>query len=479
MKKTLLLTATLSAVATSTKAANEHLPNMILIYMDDLGYGDLTVTGAQGYTTPNLDRMSMEGMRFTQFYTPSPVSSASRAGLMTGCYPNRISIYGALMPGSKVGISSGETTIAEMLKTKGYKTCIVGKWHLGDAKEFLPLQHGFDEYFGLPYSNDMWPYGQKAKRGEKPVVSTKHPPLPLIEGNNVLRYIETLEEMDELTTLYTERSIDFIQRNRENPFFLYLPHAMVHTPLACSEKFRGKSEQGPFGDVMMEVDWSIGEILKALKEHDLEKNTLVIFTSDNGPWINFGMHAGSAASMREAKSVTFEGGQRVGCIMKWPAVIPNGVICNRLSSAIDIFPTLAEITGAPLPERKIDGVSILPLMKAVPDANPRQYFFYYFQNNKLNAVRDARFKLVEPHDYRTYEGFLPRDDGQGGQMGNAHTDWALYDLRRDPGERYDVQELYPDVVERLKKELEKMRADIGDSNTKTTGSGVRPSGSLK
>ncbi|MGM9741216.1 MAG: sulfatase [Candidatus Cryptobacteroides sp.] len=477
---TLLLTGSSFQVALSGMApgrAGDDRPNIIIINMDDMGYGDLTVTGAQGYSTPNIDRLSFDGIRFTQFYSPSAVSSASRAGLMTGCYPNRISIYGALKPGTGIGVNTSETFISNILKELGYVTAAVGKWHLGDDYEFLPLQRGFDEYFGLPYSNDMWPYGYMVKPGE---IQTERvmdrPELPLYDGNNVVRYIKSMDDQDELTTLYTERAVDFISRSRKRPFFLYFAHTMVHVPLAVSDRFRGKSEQGLFGDAMMEVDWSVGQIVDAVRRIGAEKNTLIIFTSDNGPWMNFGARAGSSAGLREAKHVTFEGGQRVPCIMKWPGKIPQGAICNRMCGAIDILPTIAAITGGSLPENKIDGKNIFPLMLGDNSYRAHEYLYYYVQNNQLDAVRDDRFKLVEPHKYVSYEGMLPHDDGSSGKRCTRQTDWALYDLRRDPGERYDVKEMYPEVVERLQKALDAMRQECGDSNMDVIGTEVRPAG---
>lgn len=455
-------------------------PNIILINMDDMGYGDLTVTGAQGYSTPNIDRLSFEGVRFTQFYSPSSVSSASRAGLMTGCYPNRISIYGAIKPETGIGVHPDEIFISQIVKKVGYTTAIVGKWHLGSEFEYLPLQRGFDEYFGLPYSNDMWPYGYLVRPGEVPTERVmKRLELPLYNGNKIEKYIKTMDDQNSLTELYTKYAVDFIHRQRKKPFFLYFAHTMVHVPLPVSDKFRGKSEQGLFGDAMQEVDWSVGEVLKALREAGLEENTLVIFTSDNGAWINFGMRAGSTGGLRDAKHVTYEGGQRVPCIMKWPAQIPAGWICNQLTSGIDILPTITAIVDGQLPERKIDGVNILPLMQGDKSFKPHNYFYYYDQKNQLDAVRDERFKLVEPHLYITYDGTLPHDDGTPGPRTKAYTDWALYDLRRDPGERYDVKSLYPKEVERLKQALEVMRKQCGDSNMHRKGKEVRPAGKMQ
>ena len=485
--KTLLLTTgcvlPFLGVRAEEKSAGvtaSRYPNVILFYIDDLGYGDLTLTGAQGYTTPNIDRLAHDGMFFTQFYSPSAVSSASRAGLMTGCYPNRVSIYGALMPGTGVGLNPEEQTIPKILKEIGYKTCIVGKWHLGDEPQFLPLQMGFDEYLGLPYSNDMWPYGYSAKRGDRhpEVTNKKSPKLPLYEGSRVLEYIESQDDQDELTTRYTDYAVDFIKRNHGNPFFLYVAHTMPHVPLGVSGKFRGKSEQGAYGDVMMELDWSVHQIVETLEKEGLTNNTIVIFTSDNGPWINFGDQQGSAGGLKEAKHTSMEGGQRVPCIVKWPNVVPAGLVCNRLASAIDILPTLVEITGATMPENKIDGVSLLPLWQGDLSVSPRDLMFYYYGNNNLRAVRDARFKLILPHKYFSYENSLPRDGGYPGKMCEVEVELALFDLRRDPGERYDVNDLYAEEVLKLQKVVAAMREDIGDSITSVEGKNVRPSGCI-
>ncbi len=299
-------------------------------------------------------------MRFTNFYSAQPVCSASRAGLLTGCYPNRIGFSGALFPSDTVGINSNETTIAEMLKEKGYTTAIFGKWHLGCLQQFLPLQNGFDEYVGLPYSNDMWPIGVDGKRHTEEKWGT-YPDLPLIEGNETKELITDLKSQDKLTTLYTEKAVDFINRNADQPFFLYVPHSMGHIPLGVSDKFRGKSEQGMYGDVMMEIDWSVGEIEKALQANGISDNTVFIFTTDNGPWLNFGNHAGSAGGLREGKTTSWEGGQRVPFIIKWPGKTPAGTICNKLGCAVDILPSFAKIAGANLPPLKIDGVDITEL----------------------------------------------------------------------------------------------------------------------
>ncbi len=464
------------------KPDKEGPPNIIIIFMDDMGYGDIGSYGAIDYETPNLDKMAVEGMRFTNFYAAQAVCSASRAGLLTGCYPNRIGISGALMPWSKVGINDKEMTIAEMLKQKGYATGMAGKWHLGHQKQFLPLQHGFDEYVGLPYSNDMWPVdfdGTPVTENSARPWKSKYPQLPLIKGNEKIREIRTLDDQGTLTTIYTERAVDFIKRHKNEPFFFYLAHSMVHVPLGVSDKFKGKSKQGLFGDVMMEIDWSVGQVLKALKDNGLEDNTLVIFTSDNGPWLNFGNHAGSTGGLREGKGTSWEGGQREVCIVKWPGVVPEGTICNKLSATIDLLPTIAAITGAQLPEHKIDGVNILSLFKGEKDANPRDHFYYYYRRNSLEAVRKGSWKLVLPHRYRSYVGVLPGNDGFPGKYASDSTGLALYDLRRDPGEAYDVKDLYPEVVDDIMKLVEEARADLGDDLTGNEGTGRRPVGRIE
>ena len=401
------------------KHPGQQPPNIVLIHLDDMGYGDLTATGATGYRTPNIDRLCAEGMRFTNYYSAQAVSSASRAGLLTGCYPNRIGFAGALGPKSKTGLNPDEETMAENLKKAGYATAIVGKWHVGCRPGLMPLDHGFDEYFGLPYSNDMWPHHPQ---------TSSYPPLPLYEGRKVVNPSVSAADQAQLTTRYTEHAVDFITRRSEGPFFLYLAHSMPHVPLFVSDKFKGKSEQGLYGDVMMEIDWSVGEIFKTLRELGLEDNTLVILTSDNGPWTNYGNHAGSAGGLREAKATTFDGGNRVPCIMYWKGKTLPGTTCNKLASNIDLLPTFAEITQAPLPTRKIDGVSILSLIEGKKDANPRESFVYYYNKNDLEAVTDGMFKLVFPHKYVTYGAYEPGNDGQPGKLTNLEI--KIADLKR-------------------------------------------------
>jgi len=448
----------------SDAISQNRKPNIILVYIDDMGYGDIGITGANSYLTPNFNQMQKDGVFFTQFYSPQAVCTASRAGVLTGAYPNRIGFAGALDHTSKMGLNPDEQTIPELLKTKGYKTAAYGKWHLGHLPEFLPRQHGFDEFFGIPYSNDMWP--------NHPTGKNYYPPLPLIENETT---IQTNPDQSQFTTLFTEKSLSFIEKNKSNPFFIYLAHPMPHVPLFVSEKFKGKSRQGLYGDVMMELDWSIGQIRNKLKELKMEENTLLIVTSDNGPWINYGNHAGSTGGLREGKGTSFEGGQKVPCLMTWKGVIPGGTICNNLASSIDILPTLASITGAELSGRKIDGVSIYGLMRGDFSQNPRDHFLYYYRKNSLEAIRKGDWKLVLPHHSRTYEGFKPGLDGMPGQVNENHfVEGGLYDLRRDPGERYNVRGDYPEIEAELLKIAAAAREDLGDDLTKNPGKNRRP-----
>ena len=444
--------------------------NIILVNLDDVGYGDFSCNGAYGYTTPHIDQLASQGVRFTHFLAGQPISGASRVGLLTGCYPNRIGFSGAPGPDSNYGVHQDEMTMGELLKQKGYVTAIFGKWHLGSQYQFLPLQNGFDEYYGLPYSNDMWPF--HPQQGEV----FNFPDLPTYDGNEVVGYNT---DQTRFTTDYTMRSIDFIKKNVQagKPFFLYLAHNMPHVPLAVSDKFKGKSEQGLFGDVMMEIDWSIGEVWKTVQELGIEENTLIVITSDNGPWTNYGNHAGSAAGLREAKATTFDGGNRVPCIVYWKGHTQAGTICNKLASNIDLFPTFAEISGAPLPQRKIDGVSILSLIEGKTDANPRTSFVYYYNKNDLEAVTDGEFKLVFPHKYVTYGAYAPGNDGKPGKLATVELRASeLYDLRRDPGERYNVLHQYPERAAKLMKIANEMRSQLGDDLIRVKGTENRKPG---
>lgn len=468
----ILLGFTLLGSAWKMKPAPPTTPNVVLFFMDDMGYGDLSVTGALDYTTPNLDKMAAEGTRFTNFLAAQAVCSASRAALLTGCYPNRLGLSGALGPNSPIGLNPDEETLADLLKERGYTTGIFGKWHLGDKKQFLPLQQGFDEYYGIPYSHDMWPLHPAQDKAH-------YPPLRWIDGNEPGPEIRNLDDAALITGTITDRAVSFIRKHSKKPFFLYVPHPLPHVPLAASGSFKGKSARGIFGDVLTELDWSVGQILGELKKQGIDKNTLVLFISDNGPWLNYGDHAGSAGGFREGKGTSFEGGQRVPFLVRWPGVVPAGRISNKLLTALDILPTVAKLCGARLPRKRIDGVDWTALLKGDNTVTPREKFYYYYRKNSLEAVREGDWKLVLAHPGRTYEGFLPGKDGKPGPSTENHEfPMALYDLRRDPGERYDVQEQYPDVVAKLKNVAEEARADLGDDIKKQTGANVREVGRI-
>jgi arylsulfatase A-like enzyme len=442
-------------------------PNIILIFADDMAYGDLGTYGAKGWKTPNLDQLAADGVRFTQFYVPHAVCSASRAALLTGTYANRLEIFGALDHTAKHGLNPEETTIAEMLKANGYQTGMVGKWHLGHLPEFLPTKQGFDQYFGLPYSNDMWPNHPESKN--------YYPPLPLIEGEKAIAH---LEDQQELTSWYTYKSLEFIERNQEKPFFLYLAHNMPHVPLYVSEKFRGKSEQGLYGDVMMEIDWSVGEIRKKLEELGLEKNTLIIFTSDNGPWLSYGGHAGLQAGLREGKGTSWEGGIRVPAIFTWPGKIPAGQVQDQSAMTIDMLPTLAKVTGSQLPKLKIDGSDIWPLV--IGEKSELKPYFSYYNTNELQAVIYGKWKLVFPHTYRTIPvGTEMRNDGIPVKYAQVKLEKAqLFDLAKDLGETTDLSAKNPEILAQLNGFADQARADMGDALTGKVGTGNRKAGRI-
>ena len=467
--KLLRLIFFLTVAAITSPAFAQRLPNIVVIFIDDMGYADIGPFGAKGYKTPHLNRMAKEGIRFTDFYVAQAVCSASRTALLTGCYPNRLGLHGALGPSAKHGINDNETTIAEVLKTKGYATAIYGKWHLGHHPQFLPTRHGFDEYFGLPYSNDMWPKHPEAKPGT-------YPDLPLIEGEKV---VQLMPDQTHLTRQYTERAVSFIERNKAKPFFLYVPHTMVHVPLFVGEKFKGSSKSGLFGDAVQEVDWSVGEILGALKKHKLDNDTLVIFTSDNGPWLSYGDHAGSSGPLREGKGTAWEGGVRVPFIARWPGRIPAGRVMRQPAMTIDLLPTIAKLVNAELPQHKIDGLDIWPLLHGEPNAkNPHDAYFFYYNTNELQAVRSGQWKLILPHTYRTLGQPPQAKDGIPVKYSNVKVGLELYDLEADAGEQRNIAGKHPDVVKRLAALAEQARDDMGDSLTKRIGNGVREPGRL-
>ena len=459
----------------SLSAQSDSKPNIVVIFMDDMAYADIGPFGAKAYPTPHLDRMAKEGRKFTDFYVTQAVCSASRAGLLTGCYNVRVGILGALGPKATHGINSSEVTLAEICKQKGYATACYGKWHLGHHKKFLPMQHGFDDYFGLPYSNDMWPYHPGVMHLPMEQRLKKWPHLPLIEGNKVINPKVTGKDQEQITTQLTERSVRFIEKNKDKPFFLYVPHPMVHVPLYVSDKFKGKSKAGLFGDVMMEVDWSVGQILETLRQHKLDKKTLVIFTSDNGPWLSYGDHAGSAGPLREGKGTMFDGGCRESTLMWWPGTIPAGSVCKTPAMTIDILPTVAELIDAKLADHPIDGKSIVNLVKGTSNESPHEAYYFYY-GKQLQAIRMGKWKLHFPHGYRTMAG---KPGGKGGiptRYSQAKIELSLFDMEKDIGETTDVKNKYPQVVKKLQALGERMRTELGDN--RRPGKGMRQPGRL-
>ena len=416
-------------------------PNIVIIFNDDMGYADIGKFGAEGYETPNIDRMADQGAVFRNFHVAQAVCTASRAGLLTGCYPNRIGMNLAVGPGSKIGISEKETTLAQLLKKEGYATAIFGKWHLGDAPEFVPLSKGFDQFFGLMLSADYWPGHPDLITNMPSLLAAKkreYPNLPIWDNDKKFREEMSIDDLNHLTTWYTERAVKFIDENKDRPFFLYLAHNMPHVPLGVTEKFRGKSKRGLYGDVVDEIDWSVGQVLDALKRNGLDENTWVIFTSDNGPWLAYGNHAGSAKPLRDGKTTNWEGGTRVPCVMRWPGHIPAGTDTKEMLMSIDLFPTIAKLAGAPLPELKIDGIDAWPMISRQPG-----------KDGVKGEYMDKKVEKVE-----------------------------LYDLENDISETTDVSAQHPEIVKRLEAEAEKARAELGDALTKRTGSGTREPGRL-
>lgn len=463
-------------------AADASRPNIVLIFADDLGYSDIGCFGAKDIRTPNIDRLATEGTRFTSFYVSQPVCTASRASLMTGCYANRVGLAGALNHTSKVGIHADEVLLPELLQQRGYTTAIFGKWHLGHRPEFSPLRHGFHEFLGIPYSNDNGPL--------HPVVKTI-PSLPLIDGEKTA---ELDPDQSRFTRRFTERAIQFLERHREQPFFLYVPHVMPHVPIFASETFKGRSARGLYGDVVEELDWSVGQILAALKNLKLEDNTLVIFTSDNGPFLSYGEHAGSANPFREGKLTTFEGGVRTPCLMRWPAKIPAGRTCDEPVASIDLLPTIAKLIGAPLPEQPIDGLDVWPILSGQPDARTPHESLLFYSGDELQAIRSGDWKLHFAHDYLTvagppgragkpanFENMKPKSIEESGIRGIAsrhgyevrRIEQSLFNLKDDPGESRNVADQNLDIVRRLESLAEQARADLGDSLGNRRGSGVR------
>ena len=449
-------------------STKQSMPNVIIIFTDDQGYGDLGCYGAKGFETPNIDKMAKDGIRFTDFYVSQAICSASRASLMTGSYSGRVGVQGAISPWNVNGLDPRIDTIAKLLKRHGYTNAVFGKWHLGHREKYLPLQNGFDEYAGLICSNDMWPvdYDGNPLTGKK---KSYYPPMSFWEGNQPSEKIETLADQGQLTKKITAKAVDFIKRSKDTPFFLYIPHPMPHQPIAASERFLGKSELGLYGDVIMEIDWSVGQIIDALKIHEIDQNTLIIYASDNGPWLNYGKWGGSAGPLREGKGTMWEGGARVPCIMRWPEKITPSQVISNIASTMDIFPTIAQIIGKGKINNKIDGISLLPLLEGIPDADPRDELYYYYGEN-LIAVRKKNYKLVFPHIYRSYQGVKPGENLYPGAYSQGKSGLELYNLDTDIGESIDISKQFPLIVNELQEIGEKARLILGDKLTSKVGS---------
>ena len=449
---------------------NDIKPNIVFILTDDLGYADLSSYGSEFINTPHLDDMALDGAKLTTYYSSQAVCSASRAAILTGAYSNRIGINGAFGPKSKRGINQNELLISEMLKENGYKTGIFGKWHLGDADIFLPTRHGFDEFFGILFSNDMWPF---------------HPEIPHAFPDDLLLYknenpIETLIDQSDLTKRITDESIRFINENKNNPFFLYIPHPQPHVPLFASKEFKGSTGKGLYADVITEIDFSVGRVLKALDENGLSENTIVVFTSDNGPWLSYGDHAGSSGIFREGKGTAWEGGQRVPCIVKYPNKINSGTVIDEPLMGIDWLPTFANVTGSRMSSNKIDGKNIWPLLISETRKSPHEALYFYYRANELHAVRSGEWKLYFPRSYRSLNG---RNGGKDGipvkYEQNVVNEKQLYNLKEDPSELNNIVNDHPNIVSKLEKMGNLARYDLGDKLTNVEGKGTRDVGTIK
>ncbi len=453
-------------LAFTTLSFGQKPPNVVFILTDDQGYADLGCYGSRTIKTPRIDQMAAEGVRFTDFYVAANVCTPSRAAILTGCYPQRVGMgeipqvegekswkTRVLYPGARFGLNPNEISMAKLLKSRGYSTALIGKWHLGDHKPFMPLDHGFDYFFGMLYTNDtpgiVWTRNNENLPG--PVDQTT------------------------FTDRYTDESIKFLRENKDKPFFLFLSHTMPHVPIHVAERFKGKSKGGLYGDVIEALDESTGKVLDELKTLGLEENTLVIFTSDNGPWLSKGEHGGLATPLTHGKGSSYEGGQRVPCIVRWPGKIPAGKVCDEMAVAFDFYPTIAKFCGAEVStDRKIDGKDISDLLFAKEGAKTPHEYFVYYNGNRMHGVRSGKWKLKIPttlaEEYGDYaklehpEMIMPR---------------ALFDLESDPGEQKNVIKDHPEVAEKLQAMIEAAREDLGDSRRKLVGKNVRPIGEDK
>jgi arylsulfatase A-like enzyme len=446
-----------------TQAADLPKPNFVVILIDDMGYGDIGPFNSKLNRTPNLDRMAVERMKLTSFYA-APVCTPSRAQMMTGCYAKRVSMPLVIFPACPTGLSAREHTVASLLKGQGYATMAIGKWHLGDQPEFLPTRRGFDHYLGPPYSNDMGGQtnipGKKASKKKAGGEAKPRPPLPLLRDQNV---IEAPADQDSLTARYTEEAVKFITANKDHPFFLYLPHTAVHVPLHPGAAFKGKSANGTYGDWVEEVDWSVGRVLDTLRGLKLADHTLVLFTSDNGPWLTQGANGGVAGPLHGGKGTTWEGGVREPSIAWWPGKIPAHSMCEAPMSEMDVLPTLVKLAGGEVPaDRRIDGKDIWPLLSGQTKTSPHEALFY-FNGSRLEAARSGPWKLA----------IAPQGTGRPKSAAEPvkHSGPRLYNLDTDIGESTDVAPQNPEVVSRLQKLIQQMDADLGVTGD---GPGVRP-----
>ena len=454
------LTQTTAAAlsASGLTAQNRKKPNVVIIFLDDSGYSDFPPFGHPSYPTPNIAKLASEGCSFKNFYVPQAICSASRAALLSGCYPGRTKLFGAHPPRAK-GLDPSFATLGQVLQSAGYKTACFGKWHLGDQDDTRPHVRGFDESCGLMYSNDMWEFNGNPERA----ANWKKTPLQFWENGKVKIERITPEEQPMLTTWYTEHAVDFIERNKKAPFFLYVPHTMPHVPLYVSKKFAGKSGAGLYADVMMEIDWSVGQILDSLKKAGVEKDTLVMFSSDNGPWRSYGNHAGQTP-FRESKLTSFNGGLRTACTMRYPGHIKAGTESTRTFCSIDVLPSIAHLTGASLPANPIDGKNVWDLMVGQPGAtNPHEYYAFSTAANFDGVMTgDGRWKLHVPHRYQML--IEAGNDGAPGKFSQENIELALFDLSEDPMEKKNLLTAAPEVAAKLQAYAEEHRKQFYTTN---------------
>ena len=450
MKRSILTHLLFLLLVLTQMHGTERKPNIIVVFCDDLGYADIGPFGAKTQATPFLDKMASEGMRLTDFYSTCPVCTPSRASLMTGCYPRRVNMHVdeknlcVLFPAARKGLNPSEVTIAEVLKEQGYATMCIGKWHLGDHPEFMPTNHGFDHYFGIPYSNDM---------------NRKEVPLPLVRDLTVIR--DSVQKETTITAQYTTEALKFIRDNGDKPFFLYLPHTAVHLPLVPGENFKGTSKNGAYGDWVQEIDWSMGELFKTLKATGIYEHTLVLFTSDNG---SAREKQGSNLPLRGRKGRTDEGGMRVPCVVRWPGKIPAGSSRDALTNTMDLLPTFAAISGGKVPaDRIIDGKNIWPILSGKSKNDPREAFFYY-QMDQLQAIRSGDWKLFLEMDQKKRNWGKPE----------GKKALALFNLAADIHEDHNVAADNPEIVRRLLAHAAAAREDLGDVDR--PGKGQRKAG---